>query len=723
MPAQFTSQGSLHHGRQNPKRKRATISNELQFDTNLLASFKFKPFYKPEDFKVNRILMGQCCSCLPDSRHDFCDPNTAEHGMRNILDVKPELGDSSPVVMSFDKLAYSLRRPLFGPFPDLSVAVLTNPRVVDAVQRAAWDLGSEDNFSVMEKRASRIINKMKASVSAAFIRFTGWFLLKFLSVILHSVLVHKGQMAVLKKAADRGLPMIYLPLHRSHLDYVLVTFILWNYDIRAPHVAAGDNMDIPFFSLLMRSLGGFFIRRQLDNGSTDKDILYRAILNTYMLELLKRGESLEFFIEGGRTRTGRAIRPKGGLLSVVADACSEGIIPDAYVVPINISYDKLLEGNFCKEQMGQPKERESFRGACRALFKVLCGDFGSVRVDFAHPFSVQEFIKSSKNFPAQNLFVASTLQSSESTVSCPAFSQPLVSNSNNSPDIIEGNRMVVRALAEHTVFTCVSSLAPMCSHMLAFLLLTKFRQGASLESLADAMQWLKEELAIRNQDVGFCGKPQDVILYAQNLLGEEAVACSVKTDEEVFLTPTLTLPTVFELSYNASSITSTFALESILAIAVIAEAGLHPGTWTDKQCTEPTINISQDTVLETAHKICDLLHTEFIFVPPCKKLQDVLIEKFEDFVLTEVLLEEESQDTHSVNPAEKQWAARISKNLSWDDEEDEDSRQPCRAHGPGECGTCRGDGQVEISSFCDGPSPGVISDHCLSPCSDCGGDA
>lgn len=58
----------------------------------------------------------------------------------------------------------------------------------------------------------------------------------------------------------------------------------------------------------------------------------------------------------------------------------------------------------------------------------------------------------------------------------------------------------------------------------------------------------------------------------------------------------------------------------MIAIAVIAEAGLHPGTWTDKQCTEPTINISQDTVLETAHKICDLLHTEFIFVPVSAKL-------------------------------------------------------------------------------------------------------
>ena len=79
--------------------------------------------------------------------------------------------------------------------------------------------------------------------------------------------------------------------------------------------------------------------------------MYRAILQTYMEELLKQNCSFEFFIEGGRTRSGKALYPKGGLLSVLADACQDGVIHDAQIVPVSISYDKLIDGSFTREQM------------------------------------------------------------------------------------------------------------------------------------------------------------------------------------------------------------------------------------------------------------------------------------------------------------------------------------------------------------------------------------
>ncbi|KAK7110318.1 glycerol-3-phosphate acyltransferase 1, mitochondrial-like [Littorina saxatilis] len=682
MPAEFSSYAGCRSGpqfgRRNPRRKQTTFSVEDQYDTNMLASFKSSPSFKPEDFKVRRPLMGQCCRCMPVSRDDIVEPGAAELGVRNILDVKPELRSKSVLATTFSELAYTMRRPLFGPFPDLSMAVLTNRRVVEAIQKTARDLDAEhegtDKLAVVEKRAAKIMKKMKASISTVFIKFTGWFLLKFLSLMLRGVLVQRGQMAVLKKTAERGMPMIYLPLHRSHLDYILVTFILWNYDIRAPYVAAGENMDIPFFSLLMRSLGGFFIRRRLDNGGQQKDIVYRSILNTYMLEMLKKGDSLEFFLEGGRTRTGRAVIPKGGLLSVVTEACTEGIIPDAYIVPMTISYDKLLEGHFCSEQMGRQKKKESFVGACRAILKILFGDFGSVRIDFAQPFSVQEFLKSAEQFPHPTLkYCYSRSDSSASGLNISQSSLSMLTNGSCAAgDTQDNTRVMVKALAEHTVYACVKTQAPMCSHCLAFLLLTKCRQGGTMSSLVQSLDWLKEQLFKRKQDVGFCGTSEDVILYAQCLLGDNVVQRSVSKEKELCLKPNMSLPAVFELSYHANTVTATFALESIVACAVVMGAGLRPSMWLANQQVSDNSTVTREAILDTAQHIADLMHNEFILVPPCRQIMDALIDTVEDFVSMEILLREDLQYDMNVDLVERRRAIHLSRTLEFDDEYDED---------------------------------------------------
>ncbi|XP_076439623.1 glycerol-3-phosphate acyltransferase 1, mitochondrial-like [Babylonia areolata] len=680
MPADIAvfagSRSGPQFGRRNPKRKPTSLLSEVQFDVDNLAQFKSAPSRQPEEFRNWRPYVGQCCRCMPISREDLHEPSHEELGIRNILDVDQQLKMENVWSTYFSKVVYAMRRPLFGPFPDLSMAVLTNRRVVEAVQKAAKELdtdkGTTDKIAVVEKRAAHIMKKMKASISTVFIKFTGWFLLKFLSVMHRGVLVHRGQMASVKKAAEKGLPMIYLPLHRSHLDYILITFILWNYDIRAPHVAAGDNMDIPFFSKLMRSLGGFFIRRRLDNGGNQKDFVYRAILNTYMLELLKKGESLEFFIEGGRTRTGRAIIPKGGLLSVVSEACTEGIIYDAYIVPVTFSYDRLLEGTFNEEQMGLPKVKESFIRACRAIIGVLTGDFGSVRVNFAQPFSLREFLQSAEQFPPETLRRTKSLSNASS--SGLNLSQQALSLRPNGVTI-DGQdtaRAVVRALAEHTVYTSVTTQTPMSTHCLAFLFLTKHRQGGTLASLAEDLDWLREELSSRKVDVGFCGTADNAVLYAHSLLGEDVVRQSVSKDGDVMLEPNLNVPAVFTLSYNANSLTAAFAMESIIVCAIVLEAELMPSMWTPQLHVTDLPTVVKDNVMTTAHHLCDLLQFEFVLAPPCRTVADVLIEKMENFVDREILLSEGAEYDPAVDLVDRHWANRLAKSLEWDDDDDDE---------------------------------------------------
>ena len=144
------------------------------------------------------------------------------------------------------------------------------------------------------------------------LRFSTWALLHLLRSMLGSVLVHKGQMEAVRQAQQRspGTPVVFLPLHKSHLDYVLLSFVCTNYGVQAPLVAAGDNLRIPLFGWLLSRLGAFYVKRRLDT-SGKKDLLYRALLQSYMEEALARGYNMEFYIEGGRSRDGRPRPPKG----------------------------------------------------------------------------------------------------------------------------------------------------------------------------------------------------------------------------------------------------------------------------------------------------------------------------------------------------------------------------------------------------------------------------
>lgn len=126
-----------------------------------------------------------------------------------------------------------------------------------------------------------------------------------------------------KKRKGQNIPILYLPIHRSHLDYILISFILYMNNITPPLVAAGDNLMIPFFGNLLRGLGAFFIKRKSEKNN-HRDEMYQALLHSYIIENLRVGNSIEFFIEGGRTRTGKMLMPKLGLLSIVVDAILEG---------------------------------------------------------------------------------------------------------------------------------------------------------------------------------------------------------------------------------------------------------------------------------------------------------------------------------------------------------------------------------------------------------------
>lgn len=674
----------MAHRRAKQRSKRPAAIPLEEMTSNVIAEFKSKPMITPESLMVTRPYMGKGCSCMPVSQVDFSTQEAVKLGFRNVLDL--EIRGRNWKEKYFANIVYAVRKRTNHVYPDVSPSVLHHPRVCEAIaQEDAESKADTKSKSVSaEKRAQRIVEVMKSTMTGRLTGFVAWILTKIFPNLLRAILVHKGQIDVIKRASERGLPMIYLPLHRSHLDYVLMTFIFWHYKIKTPYVAAGINLNIPVFGPIMKSLGGFFIRRKLDKKNGKKDMVYRSILHIYIEELLRNGQSMEFFLEGGRSRSGKSLSPKAGLLSVIKETLCSGHVEDVYIVPIGINYEKLMDGNFSTEQLGLPKKPETFIGAIKALLKVCRTQYGCVRVDFCQPFSLKEYLQNTQS--SQSSVQGSEPNSDgELSPDSEPSTPPVIwrhgsMSSLYGTDVGEENRQLVKSLAEHITYTGTQSTALMSTNLLAFLLLKKYRQGVEMSQLAEDMDWLISELKVRQRDVGFTGEPEEVIHYASLLLGENLVTRTTESSPPaVFYKPNKELAAIVELSYYSNAVLSPFVLESVISCAVISCCDVS----LDNTPGHVTCSATREEILATAVEICQLLKYEFIFVSPCKQLEEVLAEELDQMICMEIIQVKETLCEDQYSTYEKGWAQRLSANMEWRDEEDEDDlvfQQTCQVN-------------------------------------------
>ncbi|XP_076321881.1 dihydroxyacetone phosphate acyltransferase-like isoform X1 [Tachypleus tridentatus] len=183
-------------------------------------------------------------------------------------------------------------------------------------------------------------------------------------------------------------PMLLLPTHRSYMDFLLTSYVCYQFNLPLPVIAAGlDFLGLQFLSRLLRNSGAFFIRR-----SFGEDKLYWAVFTEYVQSQLLGGEApLEFFLEGTRSRTAKSLNPKLGLLQTSLELYFTGQVPDITIVPIAISYDRTLEETlYAYELLGIPKPKESTSGLIKAR-SLLNDNFGSVYFNIIDPISVKEF--------------------------------------------------------------------------------------------------------------------------------------------------------------------------------------------------------------------------------------------------------------------------------------------------------------------------------------------
>jgi glycerol-3-phosphate O-acyltransferase len=199
-----------------------------------------------------------------------------------------------------------------------------------------------------------------------------------------AVEVHHGN-ELARIAPGRGL--VYLPNHRSHVDYLLLSYLVHAQGLAPPHIAAGANLNLPIVGPVLRRGGAFFLRRSFRG-----ELLYAAVFREYLHAMLARGFPIAYFIEGGRSRSGRTLAPKGGLLGMTVESFMREHPRPLLLVPVYFSYEKLLEGRtLVAELEGAPKTRESL-GALVRVTRYLRREYGSVHVNFGTPFSIDQFL-------------------------------------------------------------------------------------------------------------------------------------------------------------------------------------------------------------------------------------------------------------------------------------------------------------------------------------------
>eukprot|EP00111_Clytia_hemisphaerica_P017841 TCONS_00052753-protein len=268
---------------------------------------------------------------------------------------------------------------------EIKMRVLESHRVKDTIEKRKRETGIHQSQSLQE--AAQIIDEIAHTFSLGTIRFMAYSLIKIIKKLFQRVLVNKEGIKQFNECA-KMTPIVLVPTHSSYFDFLLASAICFALDLPLPAIVAGqDFLNIAVVNHLLRGSGAFYMRR-----SFASDTFYRSIFTEYVQQILCIGERpVEFFPEGTRSRSGKALQPKLGLLSMVLESCFHGFVNDVSFIPMSISYEKITEEMlYAFELVGIPKPKESLSGLLKAR-SVLTTDYGTVSVTFGKPMSLMEY--------------------------------------------------------------------------------------------------------------------------------------------------------------------------------------------------------------------------------------------------------------------------------------------------------------------------------------------
>lgn len=260
--------------------------------------------------------------------------------------------------------------------------LLTNPALAEAIQEEAKS--KHIGLDKAKKNALSLLNEIAANFSYRMLRVTDFVLTWAWNRLYQGLKVTNAD--PVRELAENGHEIVYAPCHRSHMDYLLLSYVLYRQGLVPPHIAAGINLNFWPAGPIFRRLGAFFIRRSFKGNK-----LYTAVFREYLAELFIRGYAVEYFIEGGRSRTGRLLDPKTGMLLMTIQTLLRGDTRPITIVPVYIGYEHVLEvATYANELRGAKKEKESLWSTIKAFLKLKKLGFGYV--NFGSPIPLNQFL-------------------------------------------------------------------------------------------------------------------------------------------------------------------------------------------------------------------------------------------------------------------------------------------------------------------------------------------
>lgn len=548
----------------------------------------------------------QCKTCFDNSPQPVKEQYYVDILDFSLYTKRPDHEDAVLNRKWLADLRYTFSTPLPYEYYDVKDLVISSQRVFNAMNRIHQE--SSVSLESLKKKIGGFFTEIKANLSKFVCKMCAWLLYKVFRRLMTKLLVNPQQMDQLAEAEKTGIPLVYLPLHRSHLDYLIITWVNWHFRLRLPHIASGDNLNLSGLGWLLRATGAFFIRRRVqpsDEGG--KDALYRAVLHSYIEQLLKNKMPIEFFLEGTRSRFGKALIPKNGLISNVVEAVQQGIIEDCYLVPVSYTYDAVMEGIFSNELMGVPKVRESMFGILWGVFENLfkSKQCGAVRLHYGKPVRLTSYLSSLSEAIRKKSTTRATL-----TRLPYSFSYRELVPWHREHSSQADNRAIIRSVGFHVVFEAQNMMSASLVSIVSALMLSFFRNGVSMIRLENESEWLCQEYVSKEGDVmGYepgVTSGRAIVEYALPFL-KGALVDAIPDAYKIVNTH----QQLVHLAYFKNRVAAKFSIDSAVALALT--------------CNKKP-NVSRDQCFCDALSVCDWLQFDFLFCRPCEEL-GVLLKK------------------------------------------------------------------------------------------------
>ncbi|OOR91690.1 glycerol-3-phosphate 1-O-acyltransferase [Moraxella caviae] len=306
-----------------------------------------------------------------------------------ISDAKAGVGDDLTHTIAMrlkgylDKQRTSIVGPDLSDRRNIAGQILSSAVVQSAIEKEAQATGKP--IVEIKKQAAGYLGEITSDYSHSVIRFFDHFLTWLWTRLYDGVEVRHFE-RVRALAPDHQI--VYVPCHRSHIDYLLLSYVIYKRGLRIPHIAAGENLNIPVLGELLRNGGAFFMRRSFKGNE-----LYSTVFKEYVHTLMQRAVPMEYFIEGGRSRSGRLLPPKMGMLAMTVNSHLREPAKPVVFIPTYISYERIMEGaTYVGELKGKPKESENWLGLLKTAKKIE-RIFGTVHLSFGEPLYLADFME------------------------------------------------------------------------------------------------------------------------------------------------------------------------------------------------------------------------------------------------------------------------------------------------------------------------------------------